>query len=249
MSRALALASTEQSDWLLGAGAALAAHAALGALLLGMQAGAETHRPEPVMVVELAAGVAPAAPSEAEQPVAEPESLPDMVDPRLDIPEVKQPLPPDPVVAPPPREIPRVAIRPAREVAPQPMPVAARPSAVAPMTSAAAEAGDGPGDDPRAKQKEADWYSLVSVHLNRMKRYPREAKKAGQQGTPTVRFTVDRRGRVSEIAITRSSGFGLLDAATVELMERAAPLPAMPSSMRRERVTISLPIEYSLSRK
>ena len=62
----------------------------------------------------------------------------------------------------------------------------------------------------------------------------------------TVRFTVDRNGNVSGVSIKRSSGHELLDTATLELLQRVAPLPRMPTSMQRDSVTLSLPIDYSL---
>ena len=103
-----------------------------------------------------------------------------------------------------------------------------------------------PGNDPKARQQEADYFALVSAHLNRRKQYPVEARKARQQGVVTVRFTVDRNGNVSNTSIKRGSGHDLLDRATLDLLLRVAPLPRMPASMQRESVTLSLPIDYSL---
>ena len=102
------------------------------------------------------------------------------------------------------------------------------------------------GNDPRARQQEANYFALVSAHLNRRKVYPAEARQARQQGVVTVRFTVDRSGGVSAVSIKRSSGHDLLDRATLDLLQRVAPLPRMPASMERDHVTLSLPIDYSL---
>jgi protein TonB len=102
------------------------------------------------------------------------------------------------------------------------------------------------GSDPRAKRAEADYFSLIVAQLNRRKTYPAEAKKARQEGVVTVRFTVDREGNVSNVAIKRGSGFDILDTATLQLLARVGPLPRMPASMARESVSLALPIEYSL---
>ncbi|MDE2410218.1 MAG: energy transducer TonB, partial [Sphingomonadales bacterium] len=110
---------------------------------------------------------------------------------------------------------------------------------------AAASAAPAAGD-PRARKAELDYFALLSAHLNRRKAYPAEAKKARQEGIVTVRFTVDRDGNVSGAAVKRSSGFDLLDGATLDLLRRVAPLPRMPAAMPRDSVTISLPIEYAL---
>jgi len=103
-----------------------------------------------------------------------------------------------------------------------------------------------PGNDRHAKRQEADYFALVSAHLNRRKVYPAEARQARQQGVVTVRFTVDRNGSVSNAAIKRGSGHEVLDRATLDLLQRVAPLPRMPASMARDSVTLSLPIDYSL---
>ncbi|TIX51494.1 energy transducer TonB [Alteraurantiacibacter aquimixticola] len=238
-------------NWRLALGAAAAGHLALGGVLAIQRGEQAVALPDPVMVIELAAGAAPPPapqPEDAPQPLAE--ELPQMVVPRIEAPRIDAPLPPDPVTLPTPQPV-RLAAR-AQHV-PQPVTPAPRLSAPraqsqAPAT-ATANSGTGPGSDPRAQQEQSDWYALVAAHLERNKRYPREARRDGLQGTPTVRFTVDRRGRVTDIAIRNSSGHPALDEATIALLRRVSPLPAMPRSMERDSVTISLPIEYSLSRK
>ena len=212
--------------------------------------------PDPVMVVELPSGIAPAAPEPiaSQEEVSQPEQdlqapLPRMADRRIEIPEVDVPLSANPVVVPAPRPAPRLTRQlprsapPARNMAPPP---AAVPPPAA--TAGTGDTGSGTGDDPRVKEARDGWYALIFADLARKKRYPREARQAGQEGTPTVRFTVDRRGRVSNVSITRSSGHDLLDDATIELIRRASPLPAMPRGMGRDNVTMSLPIEYELDR-
>jgi protein TonB len=100
--------------------------------------------------------------------------------------------------------------------------------------------------DPRARKQEADYFALLSAHLNRRKTYPVEARRAREQGVVTVRFTVDRDGNVSDVTLKRGSGHAILDEETLALVQRVAPMPRMPATMQRERLTLSLPIEYSL---
>jgi protein TonB len=244
-----------ETPWLAAIGLAAAAHVvAISAVLVARGEAAEIP-PEAVMVVELPASAAPAAsalaavPLETSEPAPE---LPTMVTPRLVVPDVAAPLPEERVAIPVPQPLPRAVVAPAARPAPVPRAVPTAPVArIAPAPDAAgsAAAAGGPGQSAEAKEEEADWYSLISAHLERNKRYPREAKAAEQQGTPMVRFAVDRRGRVSDVSISRSSGHDLLDEATLDLLRRVSPLPAMPRSMGHDRVVVSLPIEYSLSRK
>ena len=221
-----------RSHWMLGGGFAIAGHAAVLAGVLLVNTGpVEPPVEDPVVLVELPPQAAPAPAPAVVQPVQQqadyvpPQTLP----PRVEAPRVNAPLPREFVATPPPPP-PRAAL------------------AIAPAGSGTGTAAT-PGDDPKAKREEADYYSLLSAHLNRKKRYPSEAKKARQQGVVTVRFTVHADGRISGSSIRTSSGHDLLDQATLDLMERVAPLPRFPRSMTRDRVTISLPIDYSLRTK
>ena len=218
--------------WMLGGGFAIAGHAAVLAGVLLVNTGpVEPPVEDPVVLVELPPQAAPAPAPAVVQPVQQQADYvpPQILPPRVEAPRVNAPLPREFVATPPPPP-PRAAL------------------AIAPAGSGTGTAAT-PGDDPKAKREEADYYSLLSAHLNRKKRYPSEAKKARQQGVVTVRFTVHADGRISGSSIRTSSGHDLLDQATLDLMERVAPLPRFPRSMTRDRVTISLPIDYSLRTK
>lgn len=236
-------------NWRLAMACAAIGHVALGAAVIGQRAGSPPRHLDTVMVIELPAGMAPAAAEPVEQQLALAEPLPNAVTPDLDIPEVDAPLPAEPVTLPTPRPVQPVASQ--RPVPPRlvEVPRPAVPAASSAPATASAAVGTGPGADPNAKGEANEWYALVSAHLERNKRYPRQAKRNGITGTPVVRFSVNRRGRVSNISIRTSSGNAALDEATVDLLQRVSPLPAMPRSMGRDSVTITLPIEYSLGRK
>ena len=254
MSAAASLPRTP--NWPMAFAVAAVGHVALGAAILVQKSAPDERIHDPVMIVELPAG-AVAAPSqsaaepEQDQPQSVPETLPDTVIERLPIPRVETPMSSDPVAVPtsppaPQRTQPQAPSR--AQSAPQrsaSAPIA--PAPAAPGTGTL-DAGSGAGDSPHAQAQQADWIALLNSHLARRKRYPQEARRVGQEGTPSVRFTVDRRGRVSNVSIVRSSGHELLDQATVELVQRAAPFPAMPRSMQRDAITITLPIEYALDR-
>lgn len=242
MSRALDLAANRH--WTLAGGIALTAHAAAITLVVtGLAYSQEPPVPEPVMLIELPPAAAPAAiQSAVSQPQTTDYVPPRTLTPPMDIPQVRAPLPSDPVTLPPPPPP-----QPARQASAA---QAVTPSAPAPVNVSRTGTGTGtsivPGNDPKAKQQEADYFSLVSAHLNRKKKYPTEARKAMQQGIVTVRFTVSRDGAVSNVSIKKGSSHAVLDQATLDLMQRVAPLPKFPQSMARDSVTLSLPIDYSL---
>ncbi|TYC90951.1 energy transducer TonB [Novosphingobium sp. BW1] len=244
--------------WAGATGIALGGHAlALGAVLLWSRDAAPPP-PEPVVLVELPEGASAPAASQA-QAAGRPETSAQAPQPTQAQPMRPEPLPPlqtaDPLPS-EPRPVPGALAQsapvatPGRAVSmPAPAPASA-PAAPAPTSvsrsTGSGKRGDGPGTSAKARKAQADYFAMIAAHLQRKKSYPKEAKKARQQGTVTVRFTVTRDGSVSAVAIKTSSGHDLLDGATLDLLRRVAPLPSMPSSMERDSVTLALPIDYSL---
>lgn len=240
---ALAINAPDQRNWTIAGLVAFAVHVGVAGLVLAWSRPAVPPVPEPVVLVELPpqAAAAPAAVAEQAVEQTQPEITPQKPEtPPIDIPPVRAPLPSNPVTLPPPP-----TPQPVRATAPSAAVAPANPVAIAPAGTGTGVSAT-PGNNPRAKRQEADYFALVSAHLNRRKVYPAQARQARQQGVVTVRFTVDRNGNVSGVSIKRSSGHELLDSATLELLQRVAPLPRMPGSMQRDNVTLSLPIDYSL---
>jgi len=91
-----------------------------------------------------------------------------------------------------------------------------------------------------------NWKSELVARLQRYKRYPSEAQARGEEGVAQLAFSVDRGGGVHNARIVRSSGSSLLDRATLELVERAQPLPAPPPEVRGAQIAIVVPINYNL---
>ena len=107
--------------------------------------------------------------------------------------------------------------------------------ATAPLTGASAR-------DPNALP---DWTTQVAARLERYKRYPPEAQSRGEHGVAQLAFRVDRSGGVHTPRIVRSSGSNLLDAATLALVERAAPLPPPPPELKGAPLAVVVPIQYN----
>ena len=241
--------TSERTTWLWGACAALIGHIAVlgGVLSLGVSQPKPVVE-DPVVFLELPPQAPAASASMAQQPVerAMPEiAQPTTVRPPVEAPKVRVPLPREIVAvspAPTPPPLRNTALLAEPVAAPQP----SRPAPAVVTEGSDKGASTDAGSDPEAKRQEANYYALLSAHLNRKKRYPSEAKKARQEGVVTVRFTVLPDGRIRESTIRKSSGHALLDQATLDLMQRVTPLPKFPRSMTKSSVTISLPIDYSL---
>ena len=134
---------------------------------------------------------------------------------------------PSPVVAPPP-EI-RLKVPPPVVTTPKPTPVPAGSDRTAGvsntggpgpgtgglgigMGSGGRGTGTGGGMAGRARR--------LSGAISGARDYPRAAKRAGIEGTVSVRFTVGTDGRTSGCTVTRSSGNAELDETTCRLIEQ-----------------------------
>ncbi len=85
--------------------------------------------------------------------------------------------------------------------------------------------------------------------LARHKAYPARAKKAKHQGVVTLEFSVDRAGRVVSARVRQSSGHAALDQAALDMLERANPVPPIPDALAVKRLSLAIPIEFSLITK
>ncbi len=103
---------------------------------------------------------------------------------------------------------------------------------------AAPPAPANPVVDPR-------WVAALQGWLASRKVYPEQARERGEEGNVSVRFTVDRSGRVVRAAIVQASGSSLLDEAALELL-RQAVFPAFPPDMTQLEITITTTVRYSL---
>jgi protein TonB len=71
--------------------------------------------------------------------------------------------------------------------------------------------------------------------------YPNIARRNGWTGKVTVSFIIAYNGRVRDVEVVRSSGFGCLDRNAVKAVERSSPFPHPPLEAR-----IIIPVHYEL---
>lgn len=83
------------------------------------------------------------------------------------------------------------------------------------------------------------------THIARYQRYPEEARRAGLKGSVELLFSMRRDGAVTDAYIRTSSGQRLLDAAAMETIRRAQPLPKIPSELP-DHLTIRLPVVFEV---
>ncbi|HYZ21991.1 MAG TPA: energy transducer TonB [Rhodopila sp.] len=141
----------------------------------------------------------------------------------------------------PAKPVPAVRHAPPRPIhmakpAPSRAPAAHETAAVPPATTPA------PGDDPSVL---VAWERSVSAWLATHRVYPYEARRRGEEGSVELRFTADRDGRVSDIALVRSAGSPVLDNAA-QATVRDATLPPFSPGMSQKKITVTVQIRYAL---
>lgn len=256
--------------WILAGTLALSLHA--GGIALALR-NAETPPPDDedsgVMMVELAPMAAAAhAP---EQPMAPgPQSTESADSPAVAAQEAEakpppvEDQPPLPVVAEPPPELtlPQEIAKTEPEKEPekvaeekQPAPasaasVASIAAAPPPIEAPAADKAAAPqlGLSPRDRQARARWESALSGHLARFGRFPDGVRGLKEEKIVTVRFELDRGGRVVTTSVAASSGSELLDAEAQAMIRRASPLPVPPAQVVGERVELMVPVKFKVRR-
>lgn len=108
--------------------------------------------------------------------------------------------------------------------------------------------GDHAGSGGRVGNSRS-YFGRLTSWLNQHKDYPAHLKKRKVQGVVVVRFTINATGEILHKAIKKSSGNTELDQAALDVLDKANPLPPIPAEMKRTKLTLSLPVDYSLITK
>ncbi len=85
----------------------------------------------------------------------------------------------------------------------------------------------------------ANYRGRVQSHLSRYKRSP----GGGRRGRTVVSFTILRSGGVTGVRLVRSSGNQAIDRASLSMVRRASPFPAIPAG-GPSRMRFSVPVSY-----
>lgn len=259
--------------WLSSFGLVLSLHGSAAAFALYWS---RQHEPEGTPPAALFIDLAPAAVSAV--PAATPPQVPAPDSPIPDVPTPAVPTPDVPPLVPePPTELHDAAELALPASLPEPdMPerqtpdiVDAEPpaagkvsdtSAVDPSTSAApattapADAGSvvaaapEPSVTSQISGAVATWRAELLAHLERHKRYPREAQWLQQEGVVELYFAMDHNGHVVAARIETSSRSKALDQEALALVRRAQPLPLPPDGMATAHIELVVPVQFALKR-
>jgi TonB family protein len=77
--------------------------------------------------------------------------------------------------------------------------------------------------------------------------YPDEAKLSLWEGKAIAFFSLARNGSLTEIKITGTSGYDILDREVLRAVKASAPFPSFPASVKVNRLNIKASFDYRLS--
>lgn len=83
------------------------------------------------------------------------------------------------------------------------------------------------------------------THIARYRHYPDQARHDRVQGTVQLVFAMRRDGMVTNVWVKGSSGHANLDAAAVDTVRKAQPLPKIPPDMP-DQLNIAIPVGFDL---
>ena len=99
--------------------------------------------------------------------------------------------------------------------------------------------------------KEAELMSryeqLISLWIEKFKKYPDEARSQNMQGETVVRIRIDRQGNILYYILEHSTGFPVLDHAAIDMVKRANPVPAVPNDYPKgDMIEFLIPVNFHL---
>ena len=77
--------------------------------------------------------------------------------------------------------------------------------------------------------------------------YPPAAKAGLLEGNSLILFSLLRDGSLAGIAVTKSSGYDILDREVIEAVTEAAPFPPFPETIAVSKLNINADFEYRLT--
>ncbi|KAB0265477.1 TonB family protein [Microvirga brassicacearum] len=86
---------------------------------------------------------------------------------------------------------------------------------------------------------------LASALRQRL-RYPESARLQGISGVATIRFTMQRSGRITGASLVRGTGHAVLDQAALATAAPGTSLPPAPNTIPQQQFTFSVPLRFNL---
>jgi protein TonB len=78
--------------------------------------------------------------------------------------------------------------------------------------------------------------------------YPEAARRNRLYGSPILTVNINANGSLESVDVYRSSGYKILDAAAVKIVEMSAPFPPFPEEMRKKADILGITRTWNFTR-
>ncbi len=116
-----------------------------------------------------------------------------------------------------------------------------------PATAVASHASEGIQHDPLAADK-TSYLSYLYAKIRQHQFYPKRARRRGNEGKVIVAFEIDALGQINDLHVKQTSGNRHLDKAAIKTIQLTLPLNKPPLAHSADAMSLSVPIEYRLTR-
>jgi len=103
-------------------------------------------------------------------------------------------------------------------------------------------AAPSPGTGESDQRARVTWQKELAAHFNKFKRYPGD--RAMQRAEVVISFVLDRVGHVLSKRVVKGSGDVSFDAAALDMLQRADPVPPPPPLVADDGLTFSMPVIF-----
>jgi len=131
----------------------------------------------------------------------------------------------------------------------EPAAQSSRPTTLATSAPASRPAGDSATQDLSSNEasiQESDYRAALRAAIADGLHFPKRAKRRKLQGIAVVAFTVHPDGLLTDIRLSSSTGFDLLDSAALNTLETLQRFKPFPIQMAANPIQLEVPLQYSL---
>jgi protein TonB len=104
----------------------------------------------------------------------------------------------------------------------------------------------GGAEEQQQKELLKKYLQEVATKIHAVKRYPRQARRKGWEGTVVIKLSILPTGDVEQALLVKSSQHKALDEAAFQAIAKAQPFPRFSEKLTLSLLTVKIPIQFVL---
>jgi protein TonB len=91
-----------------------------------------------------------------------------------------------------------------------------------------------------------DYLQQIAQAIDTTKRYPKQARRKGWEGTVRIELQITSSGEVVRMTVIEPSSYKILDKAALDTFERAQPFAPFPEGLKEDTIVVRIPLNFTL---